>query len=109
MPLSRQQKVSISGFSYNELDGLLYLMIVDDFELDMEVPTLTISDAERLYKRAKNFFAYSNEIANYGEESNEAVTLASSLIRRKENETSIFSELRLIKILIFTEKNLVEI
>ncbi|HEM4919478.1 TPA: AIPR family protein [Streptococcus suis] len=106
MPLSRQQKVSISGFSYNELDGLLYLMIVDDFELDMEVPTLTISDAERLYKRAKNFFTYSHEIAKYGEESNEAVTLASSLIRRRENETSIFSELRSIKILIFTEKKL---
>lgn len=106
MPLTRQQRVCISGYSYNELDGILYLMIVDDFEFASEIPTLTISDADRLYKRAKNFFMFSAEIATYGEESNEAVTLANSLIRRKELKTNEFNELVSIKILVFTEKKL---
>ncbi len=56
MPLSRNQKACISGFAYNELDGILYLILVDDINFTDEIPTLLIADAERLYKRARNFF-----------------------------------------------------
>lgn len=37
MPLSHNQKVSISGYSYNELDGVLNLIIVDDINYIEEV------------------------------------------------------------------------
>ncbi|MFG5432100.1 hypothetical protein [Enterococcus faecalis] len=84
MPLSRNQKACISGFAYNEFDGILYLMIVDDIDFSYEVPTLLLADAERLYKRARNFFLHSEEISKYGEESNEAVNLAKSIYTRKK-------------------------
>ena len=60
--LSRNQKACISGFAYNEFDGILYLMIVDDIDFSYEVPTLLLADAERLYKRARNFL-HSEEIS----------------------------------------------
>ena len=56
MPLSRNQKACISGFAYNEFDGILYLMIVDDIDFSYEVPTLLLADAERLYKGLETFY-----------------------------------------------------
>ncbi|MFR2760822.1 MAG: AIPR family protein [Enterococcus avium] len=106
MPLSRNQKACISGFAYNDLDGTLYLMLVDNINFTDEIPTLLIADAERLYKRARNFFSHSEEIARYGEESNEAVNLARSICERKENDKNQFYELASIKVFIFTDKPL---
>lgn len=106
MPLSRNQKACISGFAYNELDGILYLMLVDDIDFTDEIPTLLLADAERLYKRARNFFSHSEEIARYGEESNEAVNLARSIYARKENNKNQFYELTSVKVFIFTDKPL---
>ena len=98
MPLSRNQKACISGFAYNEFDGILYLMIVDDIDFSYEVPTLLLADAERLYKRARNFFLHSEEISKYGEESNEAVNLAKSIYTRKKNDQNQFYELTSVKV-----------
>ncbi|TXG13870.1 AIPR family protein, partial [Listeria monocytogenes] len=106
MPLSRNQKACISGFAYNELDGILYLMLVDDIDFTDEIPTLLLTDAERLYKRARNFFSHSEEIAKYGEESNEAVNLARSIYTRKENDRNQYYELASVKVFIFTDKPL---
>lgn len=106
MPLSRNKNAGISGFAYNELDGVLYLMIVDDIDFTGDMPTLTLANAERLYKRARNFFLHSGDIAKYGEESNEAVNLARSIYTRKENEHNQFYELSTIKVFIFTDKPL---
>lgn len=36
MPLSRNQKLAISGYSYNEEDGILSLMLVDDIEFEIK-------------------------------------------------------------------------
>lgn len=106
MPLSRNQKACISGFAYNEFDGILYLMIVDDIDFSYEVPTLLLADAERLYKRARNFFLHSEEISKYGEESNEAVNLAKSIYTRKKNDQNQFYELTSVKVFILTDKPL---
>ena len=106
MPLSRNKNAGISGFAYNELDGVLYLMIVDDIDFTGDMPTLTLANAERLYKRARNFFLHSRDIAKHGEESNEAVNLARSIYTRKENEQNQFYELSTIKVFIFTDKPL---
>lgn len=106
MPLSRNQKACISGFAYNELDGILYLMIVDDIDFSDTISTLLLTDAERLYKRARNFFSHSEEISKYGEESNEAVNLARSIYTRKKDEKNQFYELTSVKVFIFTDKPL---
>lgn len=106
MPLSRNQKACISGFAYNELDGILYLMLVDDIDFSEELTTLLLADAERLYKRTRNFFSHSEEIAKYGEESNEAVNLARTIYTRKENDRNQFYELASVKVFIFTDKPL---
>lgn len=105
MPLSRNQKVYISGYSYNDLDGILNLFIVDDINFTEEVITLTSYHAERLYKRVINYFINSKEIVQYGEESNEAVSIAYSLSNRNENGNQ-FKNLNMIKVIILTDKRL---
>lgn len=106
MPLPRNQKVQISGYSYNEIDGVLYLFSVDKLELTGEISTLTSSEAEKLYKRTKNFFQFSEEIAKNGEESNEAVSLAYDLSTYQNNNDSLYAHLSSIKVMIFTDKKL---
>lgn len=106
MPLSRNQKTYISGYVYNELDGILNLIIVDDIDFFEEVSTLNLSDADRLYKRAKNFFTHAEEISQQGEESNEAVNLAYALFNRNVNDYNQFQELVSVKVFIFTDKRL---
>lgn len=64
MPLSRNQKTYISGYVYNELDGILNLIIVDDIDFFEEVSTLNLSDADRLYKRAKIFLHMQKKFLN---------------------------------------------
>ena len=106
MPLYRNQKTYISGYVYNELDGILNLIIVDDIDFFEEVSTLNLSDADRLYKRAKNFFTHAEEISQQGEESNEAVNLAYALFNRNVNDYNQFQELVSVKVFIFTDKRL---
>lgn len=107
MPLSRNQRACISGYAYNELDGILYLMIADDIDFSDDVPTLKMADAERLSKRAKNFFVNIDEISRNGEESNEAVNLAYALqTRGTESYVNQFRELVAVKVLVFTDKRL---
>ncbi|MGT2958161.1 hypothetical protein A9Q68_00270 [Streptococcus bovimastitidis] len=106
IPLARSQKAQISGYSYNELDGVLYLISVDNLNLTDEISTLTTVEGEKLFKRAKNFFKYSNEISQNGEESNEAVSLAYDLATYQKNSNSLFNNLSAIKVLIFTDKKL---
>lgn len=106
MPLSRNQRVCISGYAYNELDGILNLIIVDDINYTEEVGTLTTVDAERLYKRAINFFIHTEEIFQHGEESNEAVNFAYSLFNRNVNDFNQFHKLVSVKVFILTDKRL---
>lgn len=106
MPLSYNQKASISGYSYNEQDGILNLILVDNINFDEEVATLTVMEADKLYRRARNFFTHAEEISQYGEESNEAVDLAYSLYNRSVSEYNQFGDLVAVKIFIFTNKRL---
>ncbi|MDT2745944.1 AIPR family protein [Vagococcus fluvialis] len=105
MPLAKNKKVTISGYAYNEQDGILSLIIVDNLSLD-ELNTLNSLEADRLYKKVKNFFMHTEEISNYGEESNEAVNLAYSLLNRNKNSSNQFYDLNSIKIFIFTDKKI---
>lgn len=105
MPISKNQKVNISGYAYNELDGILNLLIVDQINYMEEVDTLTTANADKLYKRASNFFAHAQEVSQHGEESNEAVELAYTLYNRNI-VTNQFSDLEAIKIFILTDKKL---
>lgn len=104
MPLTRNQRASISGYSYNELDRVLSLIIIDEIDSIEDISSLTLTEGERLYKRARNFYTHAKEISEDGEESNEAINLAYTLNDRKLNEYNQFFNLSHLKIFIFTEK-----
>ena len=106
MPLIRNQKAEISGYFYYEEDNELSLFLIDDMEFSSEVSTLNSSDADRLYKKARNYFSFAGEISINGEESNEAVNIADTLYLRKSSEYNIFHKLASVKIYIFTDKKL---
>lgn len=106
MPLSRNQKLAISGYSYNEEDGILSLMLVDDIEFEEDPDILSSAEAESLFKKVKNYFLYSEDISSFGEESNEAVNLAYALHTRLSNESNTFFNLNTIKIFIYTDKKI---
>lgn len=106
MPLNKRQKVNISGYSYNELDGVLSLIVIDDLDFSDELGTLTTASANRLHTNARNFFAFAKDIASMGEESNEAVALAHSINNRKKSDSEPFYYLSAIKIFVLTDKKL---
>ncbi len=72
------RKIEIDGYNYNDLDDCLSLFIAPEIHLLEEV-TLTNSEAEKYFVRARNFLEDSSYILANGEDSTPGYGLASDV------------------------------
>ncbi len=106
MPLSRNQKACISGFAYNEFDGILYLMIVDDIDFFlMKFPLYYLPMLRDFIKGLETFYIL-KKFQSMVRSQNEAVNLAKSIYTRKKMIKNQFYELTSVKVFILTDKPL---
>lgn len=77
---SRRRKIQIDGYCYNELDE--YLSIFASTSLSEEEGTLTISEVDRIFSRAKAMIEDAQFILKNGEESAPGYGLAYDIIHR---------------------------
>lgn len=87
--------VQIDGYAYNELDKKLSLFIVPDLTY-YDNQTLTRSDAEVYFLRAKNFYLDASKIIMGAEESSEGYGLAFDILNKK-------MEIEIIEVIILTD------
>ena len=83
---SRNRRIQIDGYYYSELDNCLYIIICP-FVDSLEMQSLTATDAENQFKRARAFVeeAKSGFIQKYAEESSPGYGLALDIQKRYMN------------------------
>jgi len=79
---SRNRSIQIDGYVYNELDSKLTLFIIPSLAY-FENKSLTKTDAETLFKRAKNYYFDVKKIILEAEESSEGYGLAYDILNKK--------------------------
>lgn len=80
----RNRSVQIDGYVYNELDNKLTLFIIPSLAY-FENKSLTKTEMETLFKRAKNFYFDSEKIIEEAEESSEGYGLAYDIFNKKHH------------------------
>ena len=94
---SRNRKIQIDGYYYSELDNCLYIIICP-FVDSVDVQSLTATEAENQFKKARAFIEESRSgfIQKYAEESSPGYGLAIDVQKR-------FSKVPKIKFYILTD------
>ena len=92
---SRNRSIQIDGYVYNELDSKLTLFIIPSLAY-FENKSLTKTDAETLFKRAKYFYFDVEKIVSAAEESSEGYGLAYDTLNKK-------IEINVLEIVILTD------
>lgn len=92
---SRNRSIKIDGYVYNELDSKLTLFIIPSLAY-FEDKSLTKTDAETLFKRAKYFYFDVEKIVSEAEESSEGYGLAYDILNKK-------IEITVLEIVILTD------
>lgn len=82
--VSGVRKIQIDGYSYNELDDYLTLFIAPPLAYE-ESKTLTSTEAERHFSRARAFIEHSAYIVQHAEESAPGYGLAVDVQKRYKN------------------------
>lgn len=87
---SRNRRIQIDGYYYSELDNCLYIIICP-FEDSIEMQSLTATEAENQFKRARAFVEESRSgfIQKYAEESSPGYGLALDIQKRYMNVPKI--------------------
>ncbi len=83
---SRNRRIQIDGYYYSELDNCLYIIICP-FTDSLEIQSLTATEADIQFKRARAFVeeSYSGFIQKYAEESSPGYGLALDVRKRFKN------------------------
>lgn len=83
---SRNRRIQIDGYYYSELDNCLYIVICPFID-SLEIQSLTATEAEIQFKRAKAFVEESQSgfIQKYAEESSPGYGLALDIQKRFKN------------------------
>jgi hypothetical protein len=92
---SRNRSIQIDGYVYNELDSKLTLFVIPSLAY-YENKTLTMTEAESLFKRAKAFYFDVEKITSEAEESSEGYGLAYDILNNK-------IEINVLEIIILTD------
>ncbi|MGU3355519.1 AIPR family protein [Bacillus sp. M5A3_1b] len=92
---SRNRSIQIDGYVYNELDSKLTLFIIPSLAY-YEDKTLTMTDANSLFNRAKYFYFDVEKIILEAEESSEGYGLAYDILNKK-------IEINVLEIIILTD------
>ncbi|URN92706.1 MAG: AIPR family protein [Candidatus Pristimantibacillus lignocellulolyticus] len=92
---SRNRSIQIDGYVYNELDNKLTLFIIPSLAY-YEDKTLTLNDADSLFKRAKYFYFDADKIISEAEESSEGYGLAYDILNKK-------IEINVLEIIVLTD------
>lgn len=87
---SRNRRIQIDGYYYSELDNCLYIIICP-FTDSVEMQSLTATEADNQFKRARAFVEESQSgfIQKYAEESSPGYGLALDIQRRYQNVSKI--------------------
>lgn len=87
---SRNRRIQIDGYYYSELDNCLYIIICP-FVDSLELQSLTATEAENQFKRARAFVEESRSgfIQKYAEESSPGYGLALDIQKRYQNVPKI--------------------
>jgi len=75
------RRIQIDGYAYNELDSKLTLFIMPPLAY-YENKTLTFSETENYFKRAKYFFTDAKKVVENAEESSEGFGLAFDIFKK---------------------------
>lgn len=78
---TNRRKIQIEGYSYNELDDYLTIYIVTDFTYGA-LETLTNTEANRYFSRARSFIEDAEYITKTAEESAPAYGLAVDILKK---------------------------
>lgn len=78
----RNLSIQIDGYNYNEVDEKLTLIVIPDLAYYQNI-TLTKSNAEDIFRRAKAFYFDAEIVINNSEESSEGYGLAWDIINNK--------------------------
>lgn len=83
---SRNRRIQIDGYYYSELDNCLYIIICP-FSDSLEMRSLTLTEAENQFRRARAFVEESRSgfIQKYAEESSPGYGLALDIQKRYKN------------------------
>jgi hypothetical protein len=92
---SRNRSIQIDGYVYNELDSKLTLFVIPSLAY-YENKTLTMTEADSLFKRAKAFYFDVEKITSEAEESSEGYGLAYDILNNK-------IEIKVLEIIILTD------
>ncbi|PET65072.1 hypothetical protein CN514_12455 [Bacillus sp. AFS001701] len=92
---SRNRSIQIDGYVYSELDSKLTLFIIPSLAY-YEDKTLTKTDADSLFNRAKYFYFDVEKIISEAEESSEGYGLAFDILNKK-------IEINVLEIIILTD------
>ncbi|EJQ59042.1 AIPR family protein [Bacillus mycoides] len=92
---SRNRSIQIDGYVYSELDSKLTLFIIPSLAY-YEDKTLTMTDANSLFNRAKYFYFDVEKIISEAEESSEGYGLAYDILNKK-------IEINVLEIIILTD------
>jgi len=92
---TRNRTIQIDGYVYNELDSKLTLFIIPSLAY-YESKTITKTEADTLFKRAKNFYFDVEKIVYEAEESSEGYGLAYDILNKK-------IEINVLEIIILTD------
>jgi hypothetical protein len=92
---SRNRSIQIDGYVYSELDSKLTLFIIPSLAY-YEDKTLTMTDADSLFNRAKYFYFDVEKIISEAEESSEGYGLAYDILNKK-------IEINVLEIIILTD------